>query len=442
VATARLQSAAGAKVVSSSRSLATSPVLLAVRPPLKDALAEQDWSTLPELQHNPTALDELNLAGWGPLRLALPTVGNSDAAYLAAEAVASAAAPAGSPATAGFGAVSMLLAGQPDVGGNSLDDAMKALLGNSDFAAASVHAVALTEQQLFQRAAKLPDAAATLAGWLPPGAAAVADFPAVLLTGDWVDEAQASAASEFEHFLHKPDQLAAFAKAGFRVDGATPPQSPVTSFAALPAILSIGDDGARTALANVFSTPAAGGGATTVMLSRSLNVEPVVSALKARVAALGQSAAVGLTTFNGSEGTTQVNLGGLTDDVDGTSRKEVIIQSLGEVTPSGPGAVSFTTLRNVYGDAMANYRQGQSNSVLVITAGPHTDQSLGAQGLQDLIRSSADPARPVAVNVINVGGDPDRATWESVAQISGGTYQNVPASDSPELITAVNQLLN
>ena len=103
--------------------------------------------------------------------------------------------------------------------------------------------------------------------------------------------------------------------------------------------------------------------------------------------------------------------------------------------------MSFTTLRNVYADAQANFRQGQDNSVLVITSGPHTDQSLGSEGLQDLIRSNADPARPVAVNVINVGDDPDRATWEAVAQISGGTYQNVPSSDSPELITALNSML-
>ena len=56
-------------------------------------------------------------AGWGSLRLALPTTGDSDASYLAAEAVASASAPQGSPATAGIGAVSALVAGQPKLDG-------------------------------------------------------------------------------------------------------------------------------------------------------------------------------------------------------------------------------------------------------------------------------------------------------------------------------------
>ena len=73
VSEARLEAAAGAQTVSDSRSLVTSPVLLAVRPQLKDALAQQNWGTLPGLQTDPTALDELNLTGWGPLRLSLPT---------------------------------------------------------------------------------------------------------------------------------------------------------------------------------------------------------------------------------------------------------------------------------------------------------------------------------------------------------------------------------
>ncbi len=70
--------------------------------------------------------------------------------------------------------------------------------------------------------------------------------------------------------------------------------------------------------------------------------------------------------------------------------------------------MSFTTLRIIYKDAVTNYHAGQTNSVLVITAGPHTDQSLGGQGLQDFIKDSVDPAKPVAVNVIDFGSDPDR----------------------------------
>jgi hypothetical protein len=46
------------------------------------------------------------------------------------------------------------------------------------------------------------------------------------------------------------------------------------------------------------------------------------------------------------------------------------------------------------------------------------------------------------VNVINFGADPDRSTWEAVAQLSGGSYQNIASSASPELATAVNAFLS
>jgi hypothetical protein len=104
--------------------------------------------------------------------------------------------------------------------------------------------------------------------------------------------------------------------------------------------------------------------------------------------------------------------------------------------------VSFTTLRMIYQDMQTNYLAGQTNSILLITAGPHTDQSLDGPGLQNFIKTSADPAKPIAVNIIDFGGDPDRATWEAVAQLSGGSYQNLPTSTSPDLAAAINTFLS
>ncbi|BBZ04322.1 hypothetical protein MCHIJ_37590 [Mycolicibacterium chitae] len=429
---ARLQAAAGPESVTNSKSLVSSPVLLAMRPELKPALAQQTWDSLPGLE----------VPDWGPLRLALPATGNSNAADLALEAVAAAAAPPGAPVTAGAGAAARLLAEAPELADDSADEAMKALLDGDDPAAAPVHAVVTTEQQLIRRSGDIADAKDVLTSWIPPGPVAVADFPAVLLAGDWLGEEQVAAASEFERFMRRPEQLTALTEAGFRVEGEDAPTSDVTDGAAIEQTLSVGDDAARLELAEALSTPAAasGGPAVSIMLDRSLNLAASVPAINAGIDALPPDSAVGLTTFDAAAGTTLVNLGALTDDINGQSRRDVLTSTLGGVSQAG-GAVSFTTLRNVYADALTNFKPGQPNSVLVITSGPHTDQTLGAQGLQDLIRSSVDPARPVAVNVINVGADPDRPTWEAVAEISGGTYQNVPASDSPEFAAAVDALL-
>lgn len=450
ISQARLEAVAGEETVDNSRSLVTSPVVLAIRPQLKDALAQQNWGTLPGLQSNPNSLNNMNLPGWGSLRLALPLSGDSDASYLAAEAVAAASAPAGAPASAGTGAVNTLMSGQPKLADKTAATAMDALLNAADPAAAPVHAVVTTEQQLYQRATSLPDAKNVVSSWIPPGPTAIADYPTVLLKGSWLTQEQITAASEFSRFLRKPDQLREFAKLGFRTDGGETPKSDVTDFAPVSAPLSVGDSAMRATLANALTAPAgAGNSAVTIMLDQSMNTQEggksrlanVIAALDTKLQAMPQTSAVGLWTFDGVEGRLEVPTGPLSDPVDGKPRSAALAATLDEQTAAGGGAVSFTTLRLTYDDAIAKFRQGQKNSVLVITAGPHTDQSLDGSGLQEYVRRAFDPAKPVAINVIDFGGDPDRATWEAVAQATGGAYQNLSSSASPDLGEAIGTFL-
>jgi hypothetical protein len=419
-----------------------------VRPELKNALAQQNWATLPGLQTNPTALDALNLPGWGSLRLAMPMSGAGDASDLAAEAVAAASAPQGAPATAGMSAVNALTGAQPKLANNSESAAMDALLQSGDPATAPVHAVVITEQQLYQRSTKLPNAKNALASWLPPGPTAVADYPTAVFSGSWLSEDQVTAANEFVSFLRKPEQLADLAKAGFRAQGAPTPKSDVTGFAPLADPLRVGDDPLRASLANTLTAPARGA-STTIMLDQSMSTDEggkgrlanVVSALKNRLAALPPTSSVGLWTFDGKEGRSEVPTGPVTDQLAGQPRSAALNGALDKQYSSNGGAVSFTTLRMMYDDVLAHYRAGQANSILVITEGPHTDHSLDGPGLRDYVHKTFDPARPVAVNVIDFGDDPDRATWQAVAQASGGSYQNLSSSASPELSAAITTFL-
>jgi hypothetical protein len=420
-----------------------------MRPELQPALANQNWAALPGLQTNPNSLAGLNLPAWGSLRVALPAKGNGDAAFLAGEAVAAASVPAGAPATQGTAAVRTLMAAQPKLADNTLTEAMNTLLKPGDVATAPVHAVVTTEQQLFERGQSVSDAKSTLASWQPPGPVPVADYPTVLLSGSWVSKEQSEAASEFARFMRKPEQLAKLAKAGFRVNGVKPPSSPVTSFAALAPALSVGDDAMRATLADAMSAPS-NGVATTIMLDQSLSTDDggktrlanVIAALGDRIKAMPPNSVMGLWTFDGHEGRSEVATGPLTDPVNGQPRTAALLAALDKQYSSNGGAVSFTTLRIIYQDMLTNYRAGQTNSVLVITAGPHSDQTLDGPGLQDFIRRSADPAKPIAVNVIDFGADPDRATWEAVAQLSGGSYQNLATSATPDLATAINTYLS
>ena len=449
VSGARLEAATGTETVSDSRSLVSSPVVLAVAPQLKDALGQQNWGTLPRLQTDPAALDSLGLQGWGGLRLALPLGDDSDASYLAAEAIAAAAAPSGAPASAGLGAVSTVMSRAPELADPNAGTAIDALVDAADPAGAPVHAVVTTEQRVFQHGSSLPDAKDKLAAWIPPGPTATADFPTVLLAGDWLSQEQVTAASEFARFMRKPEQLGELAAAGFRVEGTQPPASDVIDFAPVSAPLEVGDNALRTTIAQTLATPAESP-TVTVMLDQSMPTEEggtprltnVIDALKARIEALPGDSGVGLWTFDGVQGRSEVGVGPLSEPVDGRPRSEALTAALNDQSPSGGGAVSFTTLRLVYTDASAKYREGQKNSVLVITTGPHTDQSLGASGLQDYIRGAFNRDRPVAVNVIDFGDDADRATWESVAEITGGSYQNLATSASPELAATISSAMS
>ena len=247
----------------------------------------------------------------------------------------------------------------------------------------TVHAVVTTEQQLFARGQTLPDAGSALSSWLPPGPAAVADYPTVLLSGSWLSQEQVTAASEFARFMHKPDQLAELAKAGFRAEGNKSPKSDVTSFPALPSTLSVGDDGTRAALANVVSAPASAPAAI-IMLEQSMitaegdktRLGNVVSALEDRIKSLSPSAVIGLWTFDGKEGRSEVSAGPLTDQVDGRPRSEALTAALDRQHASSGGAVSFTTLRLIYQKALANFHAGQTDfSLRDHGRSPHRSES-------------------------------------------------------------------
>ena len=158
----------------------------------------------------------------------------------------------------------------------------------------------------------------------------------------------------------------------------------------------------------------------------------MIAALQDKIKALPPTSVVGLWTFDGHEGRSEVAAGPLCDPVNGQPRSAALTAALDKQYSSAGGAVSFTTLRMIYQDMQANYRRGPDQLDIGDHGGARTrTKPWTGPGLQDFIRSSADPAKPIAVNVIDFGGDPDRATWEAVAQLSGGSYQNLATSASP-----------
>ncbi|GAB2530680.1 substrate-binding domain-containing protein [Nocardia heshunensis] len=408
--------------------IAVSPISLAVPDALRAALetGKVHWADLPKLQQG--SLADIGLAPWGKLRLAMPS---GDASLAIATAVGSGVSgtdPLDDKAVATgqvISAVSLLAAGAPaakDVAG-ALTDLAAATDPN-----APIHAVAATEQQIRARNG--------LTAFRPDGAGPVADFPAAQLTGSWVDPTQNLVGSLFADFLRAPDQSKLFTDNGF---GAAPPAAtPVPAKAVLDKVTGI------------LAHPVLGVQATVLLdVSSSMSApEGYGTRLANAVAALESTMGVMPPDFGLGVWEYSKNLDGnnpykvltptapLTD-----AQRTALSQSLTTVTasPSKPDR-TYPTLEAAYKNTLANYATARTNSILLITDGPEDDSNVTGDQLLADIAAANDPAHPVRIDVVVIGGAGTQ-TLQTLSQRTGGTYTKVSTTADLPFGTAVSQAL-
>ncbi|WP_018177582.1 hypothetical protein [Jongsikchunia kroppenstedtii] len=249
--TSQLTAANPAMVSGQARSLVTSPVGLAVAGDAKDKLdGKFSWSDIPALQQEDNSLRSHGLDDWGSLRLAMPTGPQSDATFLAAQAIASAVSKA-DPLTAQAAASEAVKRALAD----SLDGAPRttdggplsglAALNTPTPAKAPLHAVPVTEQQFYATLKAQPTLNISLI--YPTGKAPVADFPAAALAGNGLTGAQTGGADEFLTFISSDGRLKALEAGGFRVYGNAPTGLGSVSFVS-PDVLQKPDQDAQNAV--------------------------------------------------------------------------------------------------------------------------------------------------------------------------------------------------
>ncbi len=207
--TARLAAAKPAEVSGQPTSIASSPVVLAVRGSASQAFDGVRWLDLPGRQ--------------GELRVALPTGADSDGTYLAAQSVAAAVGRTAGAALSDDAAKSPVVTGslarwardapRSTTAGAALD----ALTKPGD----GVRAVPVTEQQLAAFAQGRGDA--TPIAVYPSGPTASATYPAAVLDREDTTDAHDRAAADFVAFLAQDGNGKPLAEAGFRVVGQPAP---------------------------------------------------------------------------------------------------------------------------------------------------------------------------------------------------------------------------
>lgn len=406
------------------RSVASSPIVLAVPEVLRHALAatQTSWADLPRLQQG--SLEAIGLPGWNGLQMALPPGDTSLAVAAAVAGAVSGTDPLTEEAVASgqaLSAVSALAAVAPEIPDTS---AAITALGAAAPAEAAIHAVPVTQRLL------AANGSATF--YVPAGAAPVADYPAAVMTGPWVDKTENLIAGLFAEYLRKPEQQRDLTAAGF----AAPPAQPVAAppRAALDRLRRVLDNPVlgvhATALLDISASMATIDGE----LSRLTNT---IGALASTLNVMPPEYGLGIWTFGGSAAggdpyEVVVDSAALTDDHRGT-----LMGSLGSIEATTTQTDEcYPALLAAYRNAVANYAADRTNSILLVTDGPEDDSALSGTDLLAAVEGAGTPEKPIRVDVIVVGGA-GTDTLRTLTERTGGTYKVLPTSNDLEFGTAV-----
>lgn len=406
------------------RSVASSPIVLAVPEVLRHALAatQTSWADLPRLQQG--SLEAIGLPGWNGLQMALPPGDTSLAVAAAVAGAVSGTDPLSEEAVASgqaLSAVSALAAVAPEIPDTS---AAITALGAAAPAEAAIHAVPVTQRLL------AANGSATF--YVPAGAAPVADYPAAVMTGPWVDKAENLIAGLFAEYLRKPEQQRDLTAAGF----AAPPAQPVAAppRAALDRLRRVLDNPVLGVHATALLDVSASMATTDGELSRLTNT---IGALASTLNVMPPEYGLGIWTFGGSADggdpyEVVVDSAALTDDHRGT-----LMGSLGSIeATTAQTDECYPALLAAYRNAIENYAADRTNSILLVTDGPEDDSALSGTDLLAAVEGAGTPEKPIRVDVIVVGGA-GTDTLRTLTERTGGTYKVLPTSNDLEFGTAM-----
>ncbi|WP_227982562.1 substrate-binding domain-containing protein [Nocardia spumae] len=409
-------------------SVAVSPIVVAAPDQLAQALTKADlsWSDLPRLQRG--SLGDIGLGSWGGLKMALPPGDGSLAAAVAVGSAVSGSDPlTDDSARSGqvVAAISGLAAEAPE---SSDPGAALAAVADSAHAATSpIHAVAVTEQQAKAKG---------VSAFRPTGAAPVADHPAAMLTGNWVDKTQNLVAGMFADYLRAPAQQKLFTDNGFEPAAATPAPTPPKSV--LDGVQSVLAHPVLGVQSTILIDTSASMAVTDGSMSRLNNtLAAVQSTLDTMPPDFGAGAWVYARDIEGGKPYRVVAPTAALS----TAHRSELSTALGRVALNGSTTDrTYPALEAAYRSAVEDYATGKTNSVLLITGGPNDESSVSGDQLLTQLTSATDGAHKVRIDVIVIGGQGTQ-TLQNLAQKTGGTYTKVSTSDDMSFGTAVNHAL-
>lgn len=319
----------------------------------------------------------------------------------------------------------------------SVDQAMALLDGDG-----AAPLVATTEQSVLAHlgAADADSAGPAVVPLYPAPATTVFDYPVLRLNrpgeADGVDEAARALSQQ----LLSAEAVRLAQEAGFRAPDGAPPDSPETvDVAAQPPptldslTLPVAQDALRTWSAVTLEARMlvvidvsgsmdqdAGQGRTRIELARDASV--------AALRLYPDSAKIGLWAFSvlldpPSDWTVLVDIGTLTDEVDGATRREVLLRQA-DTLPGlvGGGTGLYDTTLGAFRTVRDDYDPARINSVVLLTDGRNEDDPIGINlaTLLRTLRAEFDPAQPIPIITIGMGPDADIDRLRRISETTGG----------------------
>ena len=299
-----------------------------------------------------------------------------------------------------------------------------------------------------------PKPAVPLAAVYPADGTLISDSPWLVLTGDWVTEPKARAASDFLTWLREPAQQSRFTDAGFRTSEGEPGAAIQESNGMLPAgPAKVIRPPSPAVLAEIQKSWDAlrKRAHVELIMDVSGSMGEVVSSAGLSKLKLAQDAAteavdafaaddeVGLRSFStdlGPNGEPWLMLEPI-----GPAKKTVpaLKKDISAMVPDG-GTALYATLRQAQADMLKDLSTDRINAIIMLTDGQNEyppDDDL-ASLLEQLNGESADTS--VRVFTIGYGEGADPETLQAIADASRGAYYEAtdPASIERVLVSVIS----
>jgi Ca-activated chloride channel family protein len=449
---------AAAMLAAKPTSLASSPVVLALRRPVAQALGWPQttlgWTDVLGAFVHPDGWPHTGHPEWASLRVGMPDPAVSTPGIAAVLALLDQAGT-GTVSDAQFLASIGLTQSLGAVAANtsSFFDAQKSTAGQGLDAVAAFPAL---ERDVAAHDADSP-ASALVPIYLPHDPV-VADFPYAVLTANWVDPAHRVIAGRFLDYLRGAAGQSALRAARLRTPDQTVGAAPLPADQGFqPAVAAPRKEPGPAALSQIVGqwTALQRRSNVLVVLDTSGSMgESVPGTALTRLRLLQQTAgtgyglltnqtSIGLWEFSSRPGQTSeyrdvVPYGPLGQPVGAVPRQKALLDATNKLDAAGFTPL-YDTVYAAFHDMQARWQPNGTNAVLVITDGANEYQhGLDLPQLLDRLTREGHPDKPVPVIGIAVGPDADAAALQQVSQVTGGRtfVAKDPASAAQTLVLA------